>query len=238
MPAKTVYSYDPKTGIFAGETTAFQSPLDKNVVWLMPANSTEEAPPEASGNQSAVYAAGAWTLVPDFRGIPLWSTATAQPVCAELGDTLDSLAATPLPPPPFGVWSKDKWSVGPGALTAAVQSQLQILQFACQSAITAGFISSALGKPNHYGSLQTDQINLQIQFAASQSSNPPSAYYIYCSPAQMQNPPLVQHTQAQMLQVLADLNAWRTAQQQQYSTLVQQVQAAKTVAAVQAVNWN
>ncbi|MGR2662494.1 DUF4376 domain-containing protein [Chromobacterium haemolyticum] len=120
----------------------------------------------------------------------------------------------------------------------AAQVQLQALQRACAAAITSGFTSSALGKSNFYGSLQTDQINLQTQFAASQSSSPPAAYFIYCSPTPAQNPPLVQHTQAQMLQVLADLNAWRTAQQQKYNALVQQVQAAKTVFAVQAVTWN
>ncbi|WP_455423679.1 DUF4376 domain-containing protein [Chromobacterium amazonense] len=122
-------------------------------------------------------------------------------------------------------------------LARAQTSQNLILQQNCQSAIIGGFTSSALGKPNHYGSLQTDQLNLQTMFAASQSSSPPSAYWIYCSPAPAQNPPLVQHTQAQMLQVLADLNAWRTAQQQKYATLVAQVQAAKTVADVQAVVW-
>nr|WP_199065139.1 hypothetical protein [Chromobacterium sp. ASV5] len=122
-------------------------------------------------------------------------------------------------------------------LAQAQAAQNQVLQSACQSAITAGFISSALGKPNNYGSLQTDQLNLQTQFAASQSSSPPAAYFIYCSPTPVQNPPLVQHTQAQMLQVLADLNAWRTAQQQKYAALVLQVQAAKTVLDVQAVVW-
>ncbi|MGR2663129.1 DUF4376 domain-containing protein [Chromobacterium haemolyticum] len=119
----------------------------------------------------------------------------------------------------------------------AVQVQLQALQRSCEAAITSGFSSSALGKSNYYGSLQTDQINVQTQFAASQASSPPTAYFIYCSPTQVQNPPLVQHTQAQMLQVLADLNTWRTAQQRKYNDLVQRVQAAKTVADVQKVTW-
>ncbi len=122
-------------------------------------------------------------------------------------------------------------------LQASINRQLIELQQSCQSAITAGFTSSALGKSNYYGSLQTDQLNLQTMFAASQSSSPPTAYLIYCSPTQVQNPPLVQHTHAQMLQVLADLNTWRTAQQQKYATLVAQVQTAKTVAAVQAIAW-
>lgn len=123
-------------------------------------------------------------------------------------------------------------------LTQAQDTQLKILQTACQSAITSGFTSTALGASNFYGSLQTDQLNLQTMFAASQSSSPPSAYFIYCSPTPEQNPPLTQHTQAQMLQVLADLNAWRTAQQQKYASLVTQVQAAKTVTAVQSVVWS
>lgn len=126
----------------------------------------------------------------------------------------------------------------PGPSLAAVQTTvISSLQSACQSAITGGFISSALGKTNYYGSLQTDQLNLQRMFATSQSGSTPSSYPIYCSPVPVQNPPLVQHTQAQMLQVLADLNAWITAQQEKYNELVQQVRAAKTVADVQAITW-
>ncbi|MDE1715758.1 hypothetical protein PWG14_25150 [Chromobacterium amazonense] len=246
---QTVYSYSSQTGEYAGETTAMRSPLDEGEVYLIPAWAAETPPPATAANQAAVFRAddgsvpshclhgGSWQIVPDWRATPLWSKTTAQPVTAQLGDTPDSLGATPIQPPPFGVWSNGSWSVGPGALAAAQQSQLQMLQAACGSAITAGFTSSALGKPNYYGSLQTDQLNLQTQFAASLSGSPPSTYSIYCSPTPVQNPPLVQHTQAQMLQVLADLNAWRTAQQQKYDALVKQVQGAKTVADVQAVVW-
>lgn len=125
------------------------------------------------------------------------------------------------------------------AMTLAQSQALQanVLSGECQAAITSGFTSDALGKPNYYGSLQTDQLNLQRLFAASQSGSPRSSYPIYCSPTPMQNPPLVQHTQPQMIQVIADMNAWITAQQEKYAALVQQVQTAKTVADVQKVAW-
>ncbi|PRP68626.1 hypothetical protein BUE93_20695, partial [Chromobacterium amazonense] len=71
------------------------------------------------------------------------------------------------------------------SLAAAQQQRASDLAAACQSAITAGFKSSALGQPNYYGSLQTDQINLQRMFATSQTVRPPSSYPIYCSPTPM-----------------------------------------------------
>lgn len=147
--------------------------------------------------------------------------------------------------PPTGKAKYGVISITPAAeptadqlLAKAKEIQLQVLQSACESAITAGFTSTALGASNFYGSLQTDQINLQTMFAASQSSMPPSGYFIYCSPTPTTTPPLIQHTQAQMLQVLADLNTWRTVQQQKYAALVAQVMTAKTADAVRGVVWS
>ncbi|WP_115617177.1 hypothetical protein [Chromobacterium vaccinii] len=122
-------------------------------------------------------------------------------------------------------------------LPTAKSIALHGIQASCQASITGGFVSEALGRPCYYGSQQTDQLNLQAMFAASQSDSPPVDYYIYCSSAPIQNPPLILHSYVQMLRVLADMNAWRTVQQRKYAELVDRVQSATTIEAVQAMGW-
>ncbi len=97
---KTVYAYHPQTGEYQGPTAADPSPLQPGV-WLLPAHSTELQPPAAAERQTAVFRDGGWTLSPDWRAVKLWSTDTAQPVQARLGDTPDSLRATLLQPCEF-----------------------------------------------------------------------------------------------------------------------------------------
>lgn len=131
LAEKTVYSYSSQTGEYAGETTAMRSPLDEAEVYLIPAWAADAAPPAAGKREAAVFRAddgsvpshclngGRWQTVPDWRATPLWSKTTAQPVTAQLGDTPDSLAATELEPPPFGVWKGKGWVVDKAAQLAA-----------------------------------------------------------------------------------------------------------------------
>lgn len=77
MDAKTVYNYDPDTGEYLGTETAYESPQEPGV-YLMPAHSTETAPPETGEHQAAVYSDGAWTLVEDHRGEVWYDTATQE----------------------------------------------------------------------------------------------------------------------------------------------------------------
>ncbi|QRO34117.1 tail fiber assembly protein [Chromobacterium violaceum] len=127
---KTVYCYSAATGEYAGETTAQRSPLDLDEVYLIPAWSAEDAPPTAGARHAAAFragdgsvprhcAGGDWCVLPDWRGVPLWSTSTAQRIAAALGDTPASLGATELEPPQFGVWNGRGWVVDAAALQAA-----------------------------------------------------------------------------------------------------------------------
>ncbi|MGY8624172.1 tail fiber assembly protein [Chromobacterium violaceum] len=127
---KTVYCYSSETGEYAGETTAQRSPLDLDEVYLIPAWAAEDAPPTAGARHAAAFragdgsvprhcAAGEWCVLPDWRGVRLWSTATARPVVAALGDTPESLGATELEPPQFGTWNGRGWVVDTAALQAA-----------------------------------------------------------------------------------------------------------------------
>ncbi len=62
-----IHHYSPVTGEYLGAGIAHESPLEPGV-FLLPAHSTTTAPPEPGANQAAVFADGAWTLVPDHRG--------------------------------------------------------------------------------------------------------------------------------------------------------------------------
>ena len=77
MNTKTVYNYDPDTRECLGLETAHESPMEPGV-YLLPAHSTETAPPEAGEHQAAVYCNGAWTLVEDHRGEVWYDTVTQE----------------------------------------------------------------------------------------------------------------------------------------------------------------
>ena len=77
MATKTVYNYDPDTREYLGPETAHESPMEPGV-YLLPAHSTETAPPEADDGHVPVFADGAWTLVEDHRGEVWYDTATQE----------------------------------------------------------------------------------------------------------------------------------------------------------------
>ncbi len=56
-----VYSYNPDTGAFVGQETADESPLEEGV-YLIPANATTIAPPEAPLGVQPVWNGNEWTL--------------------------------------------------------------------------------------------------------------------------------------------------------------------------------
>ncbi len=66
MKTKTVYSYDPATGEYIGETTSFESPRQPGK-YLTPADAAETAPPETGEHEAAVWGDGKWTISEDWR---------------------------------------------------------------------------------------------------------------------------------------------------------------------------
>ncbi|POA99733.1 hypothetical protein C2134_05015 [Chromobacterium sinusclupearum] len=134
---KTVYSYHPQTGEYLGPTQADRSPLDMEEVWLIPAFATAQQPPQAGERQAAVFRDGAWSLQTDWRAVPLWNKRTVRQLMPQIGDTPDSLNATPLQPPAFAIWKDEAWAVDAAAqqaaqMTAAQQRQQQRLVAALQ----------------------------------------------------------------------------------------------------------
>ena len=118
----------------------------------------------------------------------------------------------------------------PGPTLAQAQtSQIALLRASCQSAITGGFTSSALGSAYNYPSDPTSQSNLNTVAGS------PSGGSLWCESGGVWS--LKAHTQAQAQAVLASFVAWLNACQSQLVTLSAEVTAATTVAAVQAISW-
>jgi hypothetical protein len=114
--------------------------------------------------------------------------------------------------------------------------QLALIAAASQSAQTAGFVSSALGNPYTYPSGIADQANLTAVIVGSLLPGSGATHLFWCkSAAGVEN--FVAHTAAQIQQVgldgLAAIMAWKSKQ----LTLSAEIQAATTIAAVQAIVW-
>ena len=123
----TIHHYHPASGEYTANTQARMSPLERDVP-LIPAHATTQAPPQAGAHQAAVFDASAqkWQLVPDWRGVRLYSTVDGIEVAAELGQTPADCAATDKPRPSEAhVWKAGKW-----ALDAAKQAALDAAQIA------------------------------------------------------------------------------------------------------------
>ena len=118
----------------------------------------------------------------------------------------------------------------PGSSLAQAQSsQITLLRSACQSAITGGFTSSALGSAYNYPSDPTSQSNLNTVAGS------PSGGSLWCESGGVWA--MKAHTQAQAQAVLASFVAWLNSCQTQLATLTGEVNAATTVSAVQAITW-
>ncbi|UTH76113.1 tail fiber assembly protein [Chromobacterium sp. IIBBL 290-4] len=123
---KTVYSYHPQTGEYLGPMQADRSPLEMEEVWLIPAFATAQPPLQTGERQVVVFHDDTWSLHADWRTVPLWSKETARQLMPQIGDTPDSLNATPLQPPAFAVWKDQAWAVDEAAkLAAQTASSLQ-----------------------------------------------------------------------------------------------------------------
>lgn len=119
--SNAIYSYEKETGVFVSESVADESPLEPGV-YLIPAFATDIKPPETNAHESAVFKDGAWSAVPDWRSVALYSTTDGSSVSAKLGDTLDSLGATDLPRPDTQhVWKDGAWTLD-ATLQAAAEA--------------------------------------------------------------------------------------------------------------------
>lgn len=110
------------------------------------------------------------------------------------------------------------------------------LAAACQMQIVGGFTSPALGTATAYPSLSTDQLNLQsaVQAAAWNAGEAGWTTPLWCE--QGGTWAFAEHTAAQVQAVNVDWVTYRRAAQQKYADLIQLVNEAATVEAVNAIN--
>ncbi len=123
-------------------------------------------------------------------------------------------------------------------LATAQKSQIETISAGCEASIIAGFTSSALGAAYIYPSKPTDQLNLLGEHSASMNPNNPTTWStkFWCADANGVWDIRV-HTAAQIQQVFNDGVARKLACIEQNKSLANQVMAATTVAAVQAIVW-
>lgn len=123
-------------------------------------------------------------------------------------------------------------------LATAQKSQIETISAGCSAAITGGFSSSALGAAYTYPSKPTDQLNLLGSQSASLSPNLPTGWTapFWCCDANGVWD-IRPHTPTQIQQVFTDGVARKLACIEQNKSLANQVMAATTVAAVQAIVW-
>ena len=107
---------------------------------------------------------------------------------------------------------------------------------ACASALTAGFSSSALGTAHTYPSQGDDQRNLQSAVSAAIAAPSNWTTPIWCANSSGAWS-FTAHTAAQVQQVNTDWLAHRVAMQQKYADLIARINAATSIAEVQAIDW-
>lgn len=120
-----IYNYHPETGECLGQATANVSPREPGVL-LVPAFAAPLAPPaagdrqcpcylDATGKVPADYQDGTWCVVPDWRGVSLWSTTSGDPVAITApGVTPEEIGATATErADPTTTWDGLGWVVDP-----------------------------------------------------------------------------------------------------------------------------
>lgn len=153
-------------------------------------------------------------------------------------------ALTWVPANPAGVavgWSYAAGAFSPPApetLGQAQAAQIALLSAACRAEIVAGFTSSALGTAHFYPSKFTDQQNLTASIVASLMPGVAPGWVtpFWCADSTGAWA-YTSHTATQIQQVGQDGKAAILAALVKNGTLADQVNAATTIAAVQAVTW-
>lgn len=222
---KTVYLYDEITGEFKGATQAQLSPEGPKGQYLEPVHSTGVTPPSTGVNQVPVFSKGKWSLQSDYRG-QSWFDPEGNPVEIQTIGKPTGLTQTV----PLDIQLKN-----------TKRDQSAMIDRACSSAITGGFISSALGKPYTYPSKVTDQQNLAVNVL---SSLVPSAQKTGWTTPQIcatQDPTpvwaYVPHSVAQIQQVGEDRKQFILDNLMKNQALQDQIAKATTISAITAIVW-
>lgn len=105
-----IYNYHPVTGEYLSTGIADVSPLEADAL-LIPAYSTQDAPPATAGNEVAVFDqdSGRWSVMPDFRAVNLFNTTDGSPVnIVDIGPQPEDTTLQPRPSE-FHDWAAGQW---------------------------------------------------------------------------------------------------------------------------------
>lgn len=158
MTSKMIYQTD-QLGLYLCTIEADPDPLEIGE-WLIPAGCVEAPPPAIPAQKAALWTGDSWELIDSLKGLTIYSTKTGEP------KTVDRVG--PLPagytlqvPGPHQVWKNGRWTDDvPMVLTKLHSEKTTAVNQACETSITGGFLSEALGAPYSYSSQMDDQVNL------------------------------------------------------------------------------
>lgn len=215
---KIVYLYDTN-GVYIGEYNAQHSPLDEPGTYLLPELCLEQAPTFVDGTWP-VAKDGGWVNEADYRGQVFYDAAGTAVIIDALGEVPAGLLASPPPPTLEEVRAKQS-----GALNSL-----------CQSEITSGAVSMALGASYTYPTEITGQQNLAANVLSSLFPGLPSDW----TTLQMcKNTDgdwgYVAHTAPQIQQVGSDVKSVISALLVRNSVAQKNVQIAALVTEIEAV---
>jgi len=132
------------------------------------------------------------------------------------------------------VWDGSTFSEPSVSLSEAKDAKRAELRAAAQSAIIGGVQSSVLGSVHTYPTSETDQQNLTGLILRAQLDN--MGGFFWCADGNGVWARRL-HTTEQLIQLGREVASHVEAQQAKYESLLQQVEAATTVADVEAVIW-
>lgn len=99
-----IYHCDKQTREYLRSFEARIDPLETQKqgrdVFLIPAHTTDVAPPETGKNEAAVFDGQAWKIIPDCRGAEYYLENGQQVKISALGETIPKDALLEPPPPP------------------------------------------------------------------------------------------------------------------------------------------
>ena len=183
--------------------------------------------PPLGGLVTGIYACG--DVVPNDGDNPVWR------------EYLEFLRAggEPLSFDPAMEWTDGRWIENRARkaerLTTLKSAQIEKMRAACETALVAGFTSSALGSARTYPSQDADQRNFFNAALGAQGQPAGWSTPLWSSDAKGWS--FTAHTASQIQQVNADWLAHRVAAQQKYADLIARINAANSIEEVQAIDW-
>lgn len=121
ITAPVIFCYHAVTGELLETAVADPDPLDPTN-WLIPANATVDAPPQAPEGSVACRIGTGWEVVLDNRGL-IYSMGSGQALqFNQLGDVPEGFTRT-APPGPHHTWKKGAWELDQDAQRIAQVAQ-------------------------------------------------------------------------------------------------------------------